>query len=349
MRAVFAIAAVMFTLAACGGGSGGGKAVAPELSMPEPSIVDTDGDGVGDNSDAFPNDPAETADTDGDGIGDNSDAFPNDPAETADTDGDGIGDNSDAFPNDPAETADTDGDGIGDNSDAFPNDPAETADTDGDGVGDNSDASPNDPAETADTDDDGVGDNSDAFPNDPAETADTDGDGVGDNSDAFPNDPAETADTDGDGVGDNSDAFPNDSSKTLHLNPLPFPLQASNPGAASWSSSGMTCLAGSGCRSHNFQWSAHIPHYGTDDLPVPETADAQHLPTYHDHRSASRQRLFVGVDQGNIGSLPRTGDYDGVEIRYGTLADGAGKPAVSAYLSEAAQVPIRWDSAPVVT
>ncbi|MFT5117424.1 MAG: hypothetical protein ACI9NY_000953 [Kiritimatiellia bacterium] len=63
---------------------------------------DTDGDGVGDNADAFPNDPDETTDTDGDGSGDNADAFPNDATETADTDGDGVGDNADAFPNDPA-------------------------------------------------------------------------------------------------------------------------------------------------------------------------------------------------------------------------------------------------------
>ena len=32
-----------------------------------------DGDGVGDNADAFPNDATETQDTDGDGVGDNSD------------------------------------------------------------------------------------------------------------------------------------------------------------------------------------------------------------------------------------------------------------------------------------
>jgi hypothetical protein len=57
--------------------------------------VDTDGDGVGDNADAFPDDPSETVDSDGDGVGDNSDAFPNDPTESADSDGDGIGDNSD--------------------------------------------------------------------------------------------------------------------------------------------------------------------------------------------------------------------------------------------------------------
>ncbi len=167
--------------------------------------VDTDGDGVPDDEDAFPNDPNETEDTDGDGVGDNGDAFPNDPNETEDTDGDGVGDNGDAFPNDPNETEDTDGDGVGDNGDAFPNDPNETEDTDGDGVGDNGDAFPNDPNETADSDGDGVGDNGDAFPNDPNETEDTDGDGVGDNGDAFPNDPNETADLDLDTIGDNAD------------------------------------------------------------------------------------------------------------------------------------------------
>ena len=41
--------------------------------------MDSDGDGVGDNADAFPNDPSETMDSDGDGVGDNGDAFPNDP------------------------------------------------------------------------------------------------------------------------------------------------------------------------------------------------------------------------------------------------------------------------------
>ena len=37
---------------------------------------DSDGDGVGDDTDAFPNDPNETTDTDNDGVGDNSDEFP---------------------------------------------------------------------------------------------------------------------------------------------------------------------------------------------------------------------------------------------------------------------------------
>ncbi len=77
---------------------------------------DSDGDGVLDSSDAFPQDPNEFEDTDGDGIGNNADT---------DDDGDGTADNSDAFPLDDTETADSDSDGIGDNSDKFPSNPPE--------------------------------------------------------------------------------------------------------------------------------------------------------------------------------------------------------------------------------
>lgn len=76
---------------------------------------DTDGDGVKDNLDAFPNDATETVDTDNDGVGDNADAFPNDATETVDTDGDGVGDNADNAPlvaN--SDQADTDQDGLPD-------------------------------------------------------------------------------------------------------------------------------------------------------------------------------------------------------------------------------------------
>jgi hypothetical protein len=67
------------------------------LSNPEP---DADGDGVARlcETDAFPNDPTESVDTDSDGVGDNSDAFPSDATETVDTDGDGVGDNGDVHP-----------------------------------------------------------------------------------------------------------------------------------------------------------------------------------------------------------------------------------------------------------
>jgi|GEM_PF-2220853 len=115
------------------------------LTYTEGNGVDTDGDGVVDTQDAFPNDPNESLDSDGDGVGDNADQLPNDANETVDSDGDGVGDNSDAFPNDAAESVDSDNDGVGDNSDAFPNDASETKDTDGDGVGDEADVFPNDP------------------------------------------------------------------------------------------------------------------------------------------------------------------------------------------------------------
>ena len=177
---------------------------------------DTDADGVTDDLDQCPDTPTgETADSngcsdsqkdsDGDGVNDADDVFPNDPNEDTDSDGDGTGDNADAFPNDANEDTDTDGDGTGNNADAFPNDASENTDSDGDGTGDNADAFQNDANEDTDTDGDGTGDNADAFPNDANENTDSDGDGTGDNSDAFPNDANEDTDTDGDGIGNNAD------------------------------------------------------------------------------------------------------------------------------------------------
>ena len=87
------------------------------------SDSDTDGDGVNDGDDQFPNDANESVDSDGDGVGNNSDAFPQDGNETNDDDGDGVGDNSDAFPQDENETMDTDADGVGDNEDPEPENP----------------------------------------------------------------------------------------------------------------------------------------------------------------------------------------------------------------------------------
>ena len=107
--------------------------------------ADSDGDGVVDTEDDFPDNPNETTDSDGDGVGDNSDEFPFDANETHDDDGDGVGNNTDAFPQDGNETHDDDGDGVGNNTDAFPQDANETMDTDGDGVGDNADPEPEDP------------------------------------------------------------------------------------------------------------------------------------------------------------------------------------------------------------
>ncbi len=68
--------------------------------------VDSDGDGVPDNEDAFPNDPEETTDTDGDGIGNNADT---------DDDGDTMPDDYETANSlDPLDAADADGDADGD-------------------------------------------------------------------------------------------------------------------------------------------------------------------------------------------------------------------------------------------
>ena len=83
---------------------------------------DTDGDGVRDNADAFPNDPDEQFDTDGDGIGDDADG---------DDDGDGVPDGEDERP------LDTDNDGVDNRADT---------DDDNDGVPDTEDPRPFDPA-----------------------------------------------------------------------------------------------------------------------------------------------------------------------------------------------------------
>ncbi len=87
-------------------------------------LADSDGDGIADVNDLFPNNPLEWADLDGDGIGDNGDT---------DRDGDGIsndyevqaGTDPDSFASTPP---DFDGDGIPDSLDA---------DADGDGINDN--------------------------------------------------------------------------------------------------------------------------------------------------------------------------------------------------------------------
>ncbi len=75
-----------------------GRTVLPQsfsLEFRTRSEPDTDGDGVPDSRDRFPDDLYEWDDTDGDGIGDNADLFPLDGNEWEDTDGDGKGNAAD--------------------------------------------------------------------------------------------------------------------------------------------------------------------------------------------------------------------------------------------------------------
>ncbi|MHB1097703.1 MAG: hypothetical protein ACYC3F_16210 [Gemmatimonadaceae bacterium] len=63
-----------------GGGAAGGKFKLETTTTPPPPLnPDLDGDGHGDNGDAFPTNPSEWKDSDGDGVGDNADAYPLDP------------------------------------------------------------------------------------------------------------------------------------------------------------------------------------------------------------------------------------------------------------------------------
>ena len=127
-------------------------------------IVDRDGDGVEDSSDAFPDDPTESVDTDGDGVGDNSDQCAGFD-DLIDIDEDGLPDGCDQI-------IDSDGDGVDDEDDDFPDDATETNDSDGDGVGDNSDQCAGFD-DLIDIDEDGLPDGCDQI-------IDSDGDGVSD-------------------------------------------------------------------------------------------------------------------------------------------------------------------------
>lgn len=176
-------------------------------------VPDTDGDGIADSLDAFPSDPSESVDSDSDGIGDNTD--PDNSAAVTDTDGDGvkdISDNCDSLSN--ADQADADGDLTGDvcdtdddndgtldESDSTPTDTS--VDSDADGVSNSSDA---------DDDGDGINDVSDAFPADATESADADHDGTGDNADTDDDNDGildvDDVDSDGDGIENPSDNCP---------------------------------------------------------------------------------------------------------------------------------------------
>lgn len=206
---------------------------APDLNPPRLS-TDSDGDGINNDQDAFPDNAQESADTDGDGIGNNSDNCPAaSNSDQADTDSDGIGDACDeaTTPN-----TDADGDGVNDGGDNCPSianaDQLNTdndtqgnvcdSDDDGDGVSDTQETTQGSNPLLSDTDGDGDLDgadncvlvsnadqlNSDSDSQGNACDTDDDNDGTPDTTDEFPLDPEEAADTDNDNVGDNGDNCP---------------------------------------------------------------------------------------------------------------------------------------------
>ncbi|MFC6990348.1 hypothetical protein ACFQH3_00200 [Haladaptatus sp. GCM10025707] len=83
-------------------------------------VPDSDGDGVLDTHDDFPNDPTRSKDSDGDGVADKDDDFPHDSTRSKDSDGDGVADEDDAFPHDSTRSKDFDGDGVADKDDDYP-------------------------------------------------------------------------------------------------------------------------------------------------------------------------------------------------------------------------------------
>lgn len=89
------LAALILGLYGCGGGGGSSSAALPAAVV----VADTDGDGVDDDSDAFPNDESESVDTDADGVGDKGDNCLNvENADQLDSDANLKGDACDAIP-----------------------------------------------------------------------------------------------------------------------------------------------------------------------------------------------------------------------------------------------------------
>lgn len=150
-----------------------------ERDKAEGPCIDSDGDGVCDSADDFPNNPFESEDTDGDGMGDNYennfDLDPNNPFDALwDSDADGLT-NLEEFDGGTLE---------GFNGGTDPTNP----DTDADGLSDGEEAKPG----------------ADGLITNPL-NPDTDGDNVKDGDDDFPLDPTEWTDADGDKVGANTD------------------------------------------------------------------------------------------------------------------------------------------------
>ena len=128
-RVIAVLAATALALGGCGSSEEPAAAPAEAVeSAQEP--IDSDGDGVLDDEDDFPNNPDafDEKDRDGDGVNNGIDYDPDDPdvLEAPDSDGDGVPDDRDDFPKNPNRDTDSDGDGVADQDDYAPNDPKVT-------------------------------------------------------------------------------------------------------------------------------------------------------------------------------------------------------------------------------
>ncbi|MDO6496478.1 Ig-like domain-containing protein, partial [Cellulophaga sp. 3_MG-2023] len=208
----------------------------------DPYNVDTDGDGVPDNTDTDALDPCDpvqaagytgydagnaiwaAADCDNDGVINGTENTNGTDPYSSDTDGDGVPDNTDADPLDPCDPVQTAGYTGYDASNAI----WAAADCDGDGVTNGTEATNGTDPYNTDTDGDGVPDNTDSDALDPCDpvqaagytgydasnaiwaAADCDGDGVINSTEVTNGTDPYSTDTDGDGVPDNTDTDPLD-------------------------------------------------------------------------------------------------------------------------------------------
>ena len=155
----------------------GGNCISDDCDL----CIDSDGDGVVDPLDDFPDDPNESSDSDGDGVGDNADVCPGHD-DNADADGDGMADGCDNCPAiSNADQLDSDQDSIGDPCDACPGHD-DNDDADGDGTADACDACPGHD-DNADADGDGTADACDNCDLPNSDQADCNANGVGDTCD----------------------------------------------------------------------------------------------------------------------------------------------------------------------
>ena len=323
----------------------------------DPYSIDTDGDGVADNTDSDPLDPCSpvqlagytgydatnttwsVADCDGDGIT-NGQEFTNgtDPY-NEDSDGDGVPDNTDTDPLNPCSpvqaagytgydatnaiwaAADCDSDGVTNGTENTNGTDPYNNDTDGDGVSDNTDSDPSDPCSPTQA----TGYTGYDASNIIWSAADCDGDGIANGTEDTNGTDPYNNDTDGDGVPDDIDTNPFD------------PCDPSQtPGYTGYDATNTTWQAAD-CDGDSITNGDEVTN-GTDPYDtdtdgdgVPDNIDTDAL----DPCSPTQSPLYTGYDPTNAIWTAADCDGDGVDNGtedangtdpYNTDTDGDGVP-----------------------